>query len=94
MQFRAGSVILRGMWNEPYLETCCRSALHRVYLAGPGGRPCGVKDDACLERLERMGFVSRNGQGRFVATDAGLARHTREVLLHEGTLAPPRSSGS
>ncbi len=27
------------MWNEPYLETCCRSALHRVVLTGPVGPP-------------------------------------------------------
>lgn len=83
MQFHAGSVILRGMWNEPYLETCCRSALHRVYLAGAGGRPCGLKDDPCLERLERLGLVSRNARGRFVATDAGTARHARDVLKQQ-----------
>ncbi|WP_086638334.1 hypothetical protein [Acetobacter okinawensis] len=82
------------MWNEPYLQTCCRSALHRLYLAGPGGRPAGLKDDPCLERLERMGLVARNPDGRFVATDAGQARHGLEVLKLKGTpahSAPPRS---
>ncbi|MGO3518663.1 MAG: hypothetical protein ACTINM_09280 [Acetobacter cibinongensis] len=67
-------------WNEPYLETCCRSALHRLCLAGATGRPTGLRDAPCLERMERMGFVTRLPQGRFVATDAGKARHAQEVL--------------
>ncbi|GAN70851.1 hypothetical protein Absy_009_143 [Acetobacter syzygii] len=85
-------MILYGMWNEPYLETCCRAALHRVYLAGQGGRPCGLKDDPCLERLERKGLVGRNAQGRFVATDEGLARHAHEVLKQKRSAAVPISS--
>lgn len=80
------------MWNEPYLQTCCRSALHRLYLAGSGGRPAGLKDDPCLERLERMGLVERTPQGRFVATDAGLARHTLEVLKPKTSTVPPVQS--
>ncbi|MFT8419303.1 MAG: hypothetical protein ABF636_10825 [Acetobacter sp.] len=76
------------MWNEPYLETCCRSALHRLFLAGPAGRPGGLKDDPCLARLEGMALVERNPEGRFVATDAGLARHAQDVLGHKRGLAP------
>ncbi|WP_346346406.1 hypothetical protein [Acetobacter persici] len=68
------------MWNEPYLETCCRSALHRLCLAGAVGRPAGQRDDPCLIRMEGMGFVRNNGQGRFFVTDEGKARHAREVL--------------
>ncbi|MCP1242047.1 hypothetical protein GOB86_06080 [Acetobacter lambici] len=85
------------MWKEPYLETCCRSALHRLYLAGPGGRPGGLKDDPCLERLERMGLAGRNTQERFVATDVGLARHTHEVLKQTSepaSVLPPHPSRS
>jgi hypothetical protein len=26
------------MWNQPYLETCCRSAIHRMILCGDMGR--------------------------------------------------------
>lgn len=93
LQFHAGSVIVHGMWNEPYLETCCRSALHRLYLAGPDGRPGGLKDDPCLMRLEGMGLVGRNAQGRFVATDAGLARHAHDVLkCRSGQPRPPTPS--
>mgnify|MGYP003362075078 CR=1 FL=1 len=91
MQFHAGSVILHGMWNEPYLETCCRSALHRLFLAGADGRPCGLKDDPCLERLERMGLARRNAGERFVATDAGLARHAREVMQPKNKHGPARA---
>lgn len=56
-----------GMWNEPYLETCCRSALHRVRLAGPDGRPDGLKDGPCLHRLAEMGVVRQRPDGRFEA---------------------------
>ncbi|MCS6930687.1 MAG: hypothetical protein NZM27_00555 [Acetobacteraceae bacterium] len=68
------------MWNEPYLETCCRSALHRLRLAGGIGRPDGLKDGPCLRRLAGMGFAARREDGRFVATPAGLARHAQEIL--------------
>ncbi len=67
------------MWNEPYLETCCRSALHRVTLAGESGRPDGMKDGPCLHRMTAMGFVRARADGRFEATDAGRARHESEV---------------
>lgn len=68
------------MWNEPYLETCCRSALHRLTLVGPTGRPAGLKDGPCLERLTGMGLARQREDGRFVATPAGTTRHATEVL--------------
>lgn len=67
------------MWEEPYLETCCRSTLHRLLLCGDAGRPTGLRDQPCLERLERMGFVRLRDDGRFVITEAGLARHRLEI---------------
>jgi hypothetical protein len=54
-----------GMWDEPYLETCCRSALHRVRLAADAGRPDGLKDGPCLHRLAGMGLVRQRHDGRF-----------------------------
>lgn len=68
------------MWNEPYLETCCRSALNRLKAAGAIGRPPALKDGPCLVRLERMGFCLCRGDGRFEITEAGLARHRSEIL--------------
>ncbi len=68
------------MWNEPYLETCCRSALHRVFLSGAAGRPPGLKDGPCLERLRGMGLARVRGDGRYELTEAGTARHGSEVL--------------
>ena len=72
------------MWNEPYLETCCRAALHRLVLAGPLGRPTGLKDGPCLTRLAGMGLVRAREDGRYALTDAGTARHAREVLKQTG----------
>lgn len=72
------------MWNEPYLETCCRAALHRLTLAGPLGRPDGLKDGPCLGRLAGMGLARRRDDGRYVLTAAGRERHLSEVLR-----APP-----
>lgn len=71
---------LSTVWKEPYLETCCRSALHRLCLSGALGRPNGLQDDPCLKRMQGMGFVAQSAQGRFVVTDAGVARHAQEVL--------------
>lgn len=68
------------MWDEPYLETCCRAALHRLCLAGGAGRPGGLKDGPCLERLARMGLVRVRDDGRYDLTEAGAARHAAEVL--------------
>lgn len=67
------------MWNEPYLETCCRSALHRLTLVGPPGRPSGLKDGPCLERLAAMGLAEQQA-GRYRITPAGLVRHRNEIL--------------
>jgi hypothetical protein len=67
------------MWNEPYLETCCRSALHRLMLAGPAGRPPGLKDGPCLARLEGDGFARARADGRYEPTEAGVARHRVEI---------------
>ncbi len=67
------------MWNQPYLETCCRSALHRVQLAGEQGRPGGLKDGPCLIRLATMGLVCERVDGRYEITTAGLTRHAQEI---------------
>jgi hypothetical protein len=68
------------MWHEPYLETCCRSALHRLTLCGPVGRPAGLKDGRCLARLSEMGLARARTDGRYEITNAGAVRHAREVL--------------
>jgi hypothetical protein len=68
------------MWNEPYLETCCRSALHRLTLSGSAGRPAGLKDGPCLARLAGMDLARERDDGRYEITRAGSVRHQREVL--------------
>jgi hypothetical protein len=68
------------MWDQPYLETCCRSALHRLSLAGEAGRPSALKDGPCLQRLANDGFARLRADGRCVLTEAGAARHAREIL--------------
>ncbi|AQS83421.1 MAG: hypothetical protein ABF876_01700 [Acetobacter aceti] len=68
------------MWNEPYLETCCRSALHRLHLSGGHGRPHGLKDEPCLERLTRKGLSCVGEDARFHITPDGEARHRSEIL--------------
>jgi len=70
----------RTMWNQPYLETCCRSALHRLTLVGWPGRPDGLKDGPCLHRLAGMGLARQREDGRFEATEAGLDRHATEIM--------------
>ena len=75
------------VWDEPYLETCCRAALHRVMLAGSLGRPDGLKDGPCLHRLAGMGLVMQRDDGRFDVTPEGVTRHSSEVL---GQAADPR----
>ncbi|MFT8563636.1 MAG: hypothetical protein ABF742_02875 [Acetobacter orientalis] len=80
--------ILSKVWKEPYLETCCRSALHRLCLSGDLGRPEGLQDDPCLKRMQGMGFVARSAQGRFYITEEGQARHTQEVLKRKAPLKP------
>ncbi len=70
-------------WTDPYLETCCRSALHRLILAGASGRPPLMKDGACLARLETMGFAAVRPDDRYMATEAGKQRHESEILKQE-----------
>ena len=67
------------MWNEPYLETCCRSALHRLTLVQDDGRPDGLKDGPCLHRLAGMGLAALRGDGRWAITPAGRAAHHRFI---------------
>ena len=68
------------VWDEPYLESCCRSALHRLVLSGAIGRPADLKDGPCLMRLADLGLTRRRADGRYDPTEVGFARHTREVL--------------
>jgi len=67
------------MFDQPYLETCCRAALHRLFLAGNTGRSAARMDSPCLDRLVGMGLVCA-GAGGFVLTAAGAARHATEIL--------------
>ncbi|MCW3476589.1 hypothetical protein [Limobrevibacterium gyesilva] len=68
------------MWNEPYLETCCRSALHRLVLSGAVGRPPGLKDGPCLARLATMGLACQRADSRFEPTPDGTRRHDAEIV--------------
>lgn len=61
------------------METCCRSALHRLLLCDAAGRPPGLKDGPCLERLAGMGLARSRADGRFEITPAGQARHDSEI---------------
>ena len=79
------------MWNEPYLETCCRSALHRLALCGSAGRPATEKDRPCLERLAAMHLARDGEDGRFRATALGLERHRLEILRRAEPAAEPRA---
>jgi hypothetical protein len=73
------------MWDEPYLETCCRSALHRLLLSGTAGRPPGLKDGPCLARLAERGLAQVNTDGRYMLTQAGTLRHARDLLKRPAT---------
>lgn len=68
------------MWEEPYLETCCRSALHRLSLSGAIGRSANNKDGPCLARLETMGLAARRSDACYLITPTGDERHDRDVL--------------
>jgi hypothetical protein len=72
------------MWDQPYLETCCRAALHRLVLAGGIGRPPALKDGPCLERLTGDGFARLRPDARYELTPAGEARHRLEILPLKG----------
>ena len=67
------------MWDQPYLETCCRAALHRLVLAGGIGRPAALKDGPCLHRLTEDGFARQRSDGRYALTPEGAARHALEI---------------
>jgi hypothetical protein len=64
------------MWNQPYLETCCRSALHRLVLSG--------EDGPCLLRLAGMGLAWQREDGRFALTQAGAELHAGEIGKAKG----------
>jgi hypothetical protein len=68
------------VWNQPYLETCCRSALHRLHLSGSAGRPPDLLDGACLTRIAAMGLCDRRADGRFAINAEGVRRHKTDVL--------------
>jgi len=76
----AGFPISAHVWNQPYLETCCRAALHRLNLCAQAGRPAGMMDDPCLARLAEMGLCGRGEDGRFRITRVGQERHRTEIL--------------
>jgi hypothetical protein len=68
------------VWNQPYLETCCRAALHRLHLSGALGRPPGLLDQPCLTRLVEMDLCRVGPDGRFTLSPTGQQRHASEVL--------------
>lgn len=70
----------RGMFDQPYLETCCRSALHRLRLCGAIARPPGLKDGPCLARLTEMGLARQRADGRYEITPVGRQRHALEIV--------------
>lgn len=75
------------MWDEPYLETCCRAALHRLALSGEHGRPSDSKDGPCLQRLVGRSFAAWGEDERWRVTAAGRARHAEEVLRGDSVAA-------
>jgi hypothetical protein len=81
------------MWDDPYLETCCRSALHRLVLCGEAGRPNGLKDARCLARLAGLGLATERPDGNFMPTETGLRRHAVEVLK-TGHASPHHARGA
>lgn len=70
------------MYDQPYLETCCRSTLHRLLLCGAVARPPGLKDGPCLARLAARGLARQRDDGRYEITEAGRARHGLEIAPH------------
>jgi hypothetical protein len=72
------------MFDQPYMESCCRSALHRLLQCDGIGRPPGLKDGRCLIRLADMGLAERTDSGRFVVTEAGRNRHGSEIAGRRG----------
>jgi hypothetical protein len=90
LAFRHGLAKLAAVWDQPYLETCCRSALHRLRLSGDAGRPADLPDGPCLARIASMGLCDRRADGRFTITAAGVRRHQAEVRSRRPvrTMAP------
>ena len=87
---RCGRITTRSMaWNQPYLETCCRAALHRLHLSAADGRPDAMKDGPCLRRLAEMGLAIQRDDDRFVVTPQGVARHGSEILRVPGLTPTP-----
>jgi hypothetical protein len=78
--FRWPILRLKDMWNQPYLETCCRAALHRLHLCGEVGRPAAMLDAPCLDRLTAMDLCGLRADGRFIITAEGVQRHANEIL--------------
>jgi hypothetical protein len=74
------------MWNEPYLESCCRSALHRLHLSGKAGRPAASKDGPCLERLVGLGLAAPRDDERYEVTRAGIESHSQEIKRRQTCL--------
>ena len=72
-------------WDQPYLETCCRAALHRLVLAAGAGRPGTGMDAACLARLIGLGIAATRPDGRIAATEAGAARHAADIARPDMT---------
>jgi hypothetical protein len=54
--------------------------LHRLVLSAEIGRPAGLKDGLCLERIAGSGLALQRPDGRFTVTPAGIARHRSEIL--------------
>ncbi len=75
----AGSAMTRRIFDQPYLETCCRSALHRLRLCDAIARPPGLKAGPCLARLAEMGLARQREDGRYEITPAGRRRHALEI---------------
>jgi hypothetical protein len=80
LAFRRGIANFVIVWDQPYLETCCRSALHRLCLSGPTGRPSDLPDRSCLLRLAAMGLCNQRTDGRFAISEDGVSRHASDVL--------------
>jgi hypothetical protein len=78
------------VWDQPYLETCCRSALHRLHLSGNAGRPPDLLDGQCLLRIASIGLCDQRPDGRFAISAEGVVRHATEVLKRPlvRTMAP------
>lgn len=82
------------VWDQPYLETCCRAALHRLYLAGPAGRPADQMDAPCLVRLAGMGLCDQRSDERFTLNPEGTQRHATEVLKQPMIRSPAPTKGA